>query len=141
MSAYIDNFCENLRAKLTNVETDMRSLKSKIESSAATAEQEVRKNLDATKRRIEQQRGKLEGAQGDLKKWALERKAVSDEMVAGWKNKLETARLQSRADKAERYAAAAAALAAAAVDEAEQAVLGSWLARRDAQAAQSTKAA
>jgi hypothetical protein len=49
--------------------------------------------------------------------------------------------LQSRADKAERYAAAAAALAAAAVDEAEQAVLESWLARRDAQAAQSTKAA
>jgi seryl-tRNA synthetase len=111
MSAYIDNFCENLRAKLTNVETDMRSLKSKIESSAATAEQEVRTNLDATKRRIEQQRGKLEGAQGDLKKWALERKAVSDEMVAAWKDKLETARLQSRADKAERYATAAAALA------------------------------
>lgn len=141
MSAYIDSFCETLRAKLTNVETDMRSLKAKIESSAASAEQEVQKNLDATKKRIEQQRGKLEGAQADLKKWAQERKAVSDEMVAAWKDKLETARLQGRADKAERYAAAAAALAAAAVDEAEQAVLEAWLARRDAQTAQKTKAA
>jgi chromosome segregation ATPase len=141
MSTHIDHFCDNLRAKLTNVETDMKSLKAKIESSAATAELEVRKALDATKRQIEQQRGKLEGAQGDLKKWALERKAVSDEMVAAWKDKLETARLQSRADKAERYATAAAALAAAAVDEAEQAVLEAWLARRDAETAQSTKAA
>jgi hypothetical protein len=44
--------------------------------------------------------------------------------------------LQGRADKAERYAAAASAVAVAALDEAEEASLEAWLARQDANSAQ-----
>lgn len=141
MSDRIDQFCENLRLKLTGIESTMETLKSNIDSATTTAEQDVRKHLEVVKRRVEQDRGKLEAARETLKKWAVERKAVSDEMIAEWKRKLEKAKLQSRAGNAERYAAAAAALAAAAVDEAEQAALEAWLARKDAETPQSTRAA
>jgi hypothetical protein len=49
--------------------------------------------------------------------------------------------LQSRAENAERYAVAAAVVALAAVDEAEQAALEAWLARKDGDNADETKAA
>jgi DNA primase large subunit len=141
MTERIDQFCETLRLKLTNIESSMELLKAKISSSAISAEHEVRKHLDLVKRRVDQERGKLESAHDDLRKWALERRAISDEVIAEWKGKLEKAKLQSRAIKADHYAVAAAALAVAAVDEAEQAALEAWLARKDAEPVQSTKAA
>jgi hypothetical protein len=141
MSERIDQFCENLRLKLTDIESNMQMLKSNIDSSAATAERAVRKHLEVVKRRVEQERGKLEAAREALKKWAAESKAVSDEMIAEWKGKVEKAKLQARAHNAERYAAAAAVLAVAAVDEAERAALEAWLARNDAEHAEGTKAA
>lgn len=141
MTKRIDQFCETLRLKLTNIESSMELLKTKIGSSATTAEHEVRKHLDMVKRRVDQERGKLESVHDDLRKWALERRAISDEVIAGWKGKLENAKLQSRAIKAEHYAVAAAALAVAALDEAEQAALEAWLARKDAEPVRGTKAA
>jgi hypothetical protein len=49
--------------------------------------------------------------------------------------------LQFRAEIAERYAVAAAVVAFTAVDEAEQAALEAWLARKDADIAAETKVA
>ena len=43
--------------------------------------------------------------------------------------------IESRADLAEQYAAAAKELAIAAIDEAEEAALEAWLARKDAEVA------
>jgi hypothetical protein len=97
--------------------------------------------LDAVKNRIAQDRTKLETAQADVKKWVDDFKAASNEKIAEWKDKREKAKLQSRAENAERYAVAAAVIALAAVDEAEQAALETWLARKDADTADATKAA
>jgi len=119
MGERIDKFCENLRVKLTSVDSNMRSLKAKIDGKARTAEQDVRSHLDGVKKRIEQDRTKVTAAQTDIKKWVEERKATTSEKVAEWKTKLEVAKLQSRANSAERYSAAAAVVALAAVDEAE----------------------
>ena len=130
MSERIDQFCENLRVKLTS-----------IDNKAQTAEQEVRTRLDAVKKRIDQERPKVTAAQADIKKWVEERKATTNQKIAEWKAKSEKARLKSWADFAEGYAGAAAAVALAAVDEAEQASLEAWLARKDAESAQGTKAA
>ncbi|MFZ1150875.1 MAG: hypothetical protein WAR76_14240, partial [Xanthobacteraceae bacterium] len=69
-------------------------------------------------------------AQSDIKKRIEERKATTNQKIAEWKAKSETARLKSWDDFAESYAGAAAAVALAAVDEAEQASLEAWLARR-----------
>lgn len=132
MGQRIDQFCESLRLKLTNVNSNMHALKAKIDGKAQGAEQDVQNHLNAVKARIEQQRAKVAAAQVDMKNWAEERKAATTEKVAEWKAKLEKAKLQSRADRAESYAAAAIDVAMAAVDEAEQASLEAWLARRDA---------
>ena len=141
MGERIDQFCDNLRAKLTGMDNKVQALKQKIDSRQQTAEQDVRTHLDAVKKRMEQDRSKVTTAQADLKKWVEERKSATTEKIAGWKAKGEKLKLQSRADSAERYAAAAAVIALDAVDEAEQASLEAWLARKDADSAQSTKAA
>ena len=141
MSERIDQFCENIRVKLTSIEGNMHALKTKIDNKAQTAEQEIRARLDAVKKRVDQERPKLAAAQADIKKWVEERKATTNQKVAEWKAKSEQARLKSWAEFAESYAGAAATVAAAALDEAEQASLEAWLARKDADGAQSTKAA
>ena len=141
MGERIDQFCENLRTKLTSIDNNMESLKAKIDGKARTAEQDVRHHLDGVKKRVEQDRTKVASAQADIKKWVVERKAATSEKIAEWKTKRDMAKLQSRADWAERYAAAAAVVALAAVDGAEEASLEAWLARKDADSAQGTQAA
>ena len=141
MGERIDQFCENLRTKLTSIDNSIQALKAKIDGKAQTAEQDVRRHLDGVKNRIEQDRAKVTAARADIKKWADQQKASTSEKIAEWKTKREIAMLQSRADSAERYAAAAAIVASAALDEAEQASLEAWLARKDADSAQSMKAA
>jgi hypothetical protein len=141
MNKRIDQFCEDLRIKLTSIDNSMKSLKAKIEGKARTAKQEVQTHLDDIKKRIDQDRTKVAAAQVNIKKWGEEGKAVTSARLAEWKTKREMAELQSRADNAERYAAAAAVVALAATEEAEQASLEAWLARADADSANSTKAA
>jgi hypothetical protein len=141
MSERIDQFCENLRIKLTSIDKKMQQLKAKIDSKAQTAEQEARIQLDAVKKRLKQDRIKAETAQADVKKWVDEFKFASNEKIAEWKAKRERAKLQIRAEIAERYAVAAAIVALTAVDEAEQAALEAWLARKDAYVAAETKVA
>ncbi len=141
MSERIDQFCENLRVKLTSIDNNMQALKAKIDSKARTAEQDVQSHLDSVKKRIAQDRTKVAAAQADIKKWAEEREAVADEKIAEWKAKLEKAKLKGRAEAAERYAVGAVVVASVAVDEAEQAALEAWLARKDADSAQGTQGA
>ena len=63
-------------------------------------------------------------------KWAEEREGVTVEKITEWKANLEKAKLKGRAEAAERYAVGAVVVASVAVDEAEQAALEAWLARR-----------
>ncbi len=140
MGQRIDQFCENLRIKLSSIDKNMEALKARLDGNARS-EEDVQRYLDGVKKRIDQDRAKVTAAQTDIKKWVDERKATTSEKIAEWKTKREIAKLQSRADSAERYAAAAALVASAAVDEAEQASLEAWLARKDADTAQSMKAA
>ncbi|HEY7244068.1 MAG TPA: hypothetical protein VH678_09325 [Xanthobacteraceae bacterium] len=141
MAERIDEFCENLRIKLTSIDNEMRSLKAKVDGKLKTAGQDVQNQLNAVKKRMEQDRAKVTSAQNDMKKWMEERKSATREKVAEWKAKFEKAKLQSHADSAEHYAAAAAIIALAAVDEAQEAALEAWLARREADSAQGTQAA
>jgi hypothetical protein len=119
----------------------MQQLKTTIDSKAQTAEQEVRARLGAVKTRIAQDRTKLETAQADVKKWVDDFKLASNEKVAEWKAMREKAKLRHRSENAERYAVAATVVALAAVDVAEEAALEAWLAHKDAETADKTKAA
>jgi hypothetical protein len=134
MGQRIDQFCEDLRLKLTNIDSGIGGLKAKIDGKAQNAEQEVRSHFDKVQKRIEQDRTKLSAAQTEVKNWFEDRKTETRDRVAEWKAKRETSKLQNRADKAERYAAATIVVALAAADEAEQAALEAWLARQDVSA-------
>jgi hypothetical protein len=132
MAQHLDQFSKDLRLKLTNVESGLESLKGKIDGKIDTAEQEVRKYLDSVRKRIDQNHPKITAAEVEIKTWLDAEKATASEKIAEWKAKLETSKLQNRADLAEQYARAALVMALAAVDNVERAVLEAWLARRDA---------
>src|SRR5271166_5452942 len=136
MSKQIDQFCEDLRLKLTNIDNTLSQLKAKIDGKAQNVDAEARSHLEKVQKRIEQNRAKVSTAQTQIKNWVEERKTATRESIAEWKTKRETSKLQNRADKAELYAAAAIDVAMAGVDEAEQAALEAWLARQDANSVQ-----
>jgi hypothetical protein len=140
MGQRIDKFSEDLRLKLTNIDSGLSGLKAKLDGKAQNAEQEARSYFEKVQKRIEQDRAKVSTAQTEVKNWLEQRKTATRDTIAEWKAKRETSKLQNRADKAEHYAAAAIVVALAGVDEAEQAALEAWLARQDANSAQ-TKAA
>jgi len=132
MGKRIDEFCEDLRLKLTNIENGLNSLKAKAEGKAEQAEKDVRSHLAAVQKRIAQDEAKASKARAEIKAWLDQKKTATAEKIAEWKAKAETAHLNHRADMAERYAQATVAVAMAALDEAEQATLEAWLARADA---------
>lgn len=136
MGQRINQFLEPLRLKLTNLESGLDGLKTKIDTKAQHAEQDVRNHLDVVQKRIAQGRAKVTAAQSEVKNWVDEKKTITNEKIAEWKAKRETTQLQNRADKAEHYAAATIDIAVAALDEAEQASVEAWLARQDANIAQ-----
>jgi hypothetical protein len=111
-------------------------LKAKINGNAVHVEQDVQSHLNRVHKRVEQGRAKVAAAQADIKEWAEEEKTATSNKIAEWKAKCEVSKLQGRADRAERYAAAASTVAVAALDEAEEASLEAWLARQDANSAQ-----
>ena len=132
MGQRIDQFCDDLRAKLTKIDDRLGSLKAKLDARAESAEQDVRGRLDQLQRHIEHDHAKVSAARETVKSWVENRKAATADKVAGWKANHEVGRLKKRADDAENYAAAATAMAVAAVDHAEEAALEAWIARRDA---------
>jgi len=136
MGQRIDQFCEDLRLKLTSIDKEIDRLKKQVEGRVQSAEQDVRQRLEKVQRQVETDRKKVAAAQADLKQCVEDKKAVSAEKVAEWKTKREITKLQNRAERAERSAAAAIIVAIAAVDDAEQASLEAWLARHDADSAQ-----
>src|ERR1700737_3833022 len=141
MGQRIDQFCENLRQKLTMTDSGLDGLKAKIQGKATDVEQDVQSHLDRVHKRIAQGRAKVSAAQADMENWGEQRKGVTSDKIAEWKSKWATGKLQRRSDNAERYAAAAIDVAIAAVDEAEEASLEAWLARQDADTAQAKQAA
>ncbi len=105
MGKRIDQFCQDLRIKLTSIDKNMDALKARIDGNVRT-EEDVRIYLDDVTKRIDQDRAKVTAAQADIKKWIEERKTTTSEKIAEWKSKREMAKLQGRAESAERYAAA-----------------------------------
>ena len=141
MGQRIDQFCEALRLKLSDIDNRFNSLKARIDGRAQNADQAVRSHLAEVQTRIDKDRAKVAAAQIKVKDWVESRKIATTDKIAEWKANRELNRLQDRAEDAETYAAAAIDVALAAVDEAEQAALEAWLARQDADFAQQQKTA
>jgi hypothetical protein len=72
--------------------------------------------------------------------WIEAHKNETVAKIDEWKTKHEISALENRAQRAERYAAATADAASAAIDEAERAALEAWLARQDTNSVQAKAA-
>src|SRR5258706_4706815 len=79
----IDEFYENLRAKLTDAKSRVDSLKAKIEAKAQNAEQEARSHLDQVQKRIEQDRTKVLAAQAEVRNWVEAKKSATAALESG----------------------------------------------------------
>ena len=77
MGERIDQFCEDLRQKLTMADSGLEGLKAKISGKAAHVEQDVQSHLDRVHKRVEQGRSKIAAAQADIKEWADQKKTAT----------------------------------------------------------------
>jgi len=128
----IDQFLEELRLKLASIDAAFVRLRAKMQIDAQRAEEGVRVRLARVRIGIERDRATRVAARAQMSQWNEGRTAMTSETIAARKGEEELASLRSRADQAERNAAAALQLALAALDEAEEAALEAWLARRAA---------
>ena len=83
------------------------------------------------------------GPQGQNRQQGADRRAGRPSYLDRVKKRIvqDRTKLKGRTEAAERYARGAAVVASAAVGEAEETALEAWLARKDANNAQGTKAA
>jgi hypothetical protein len=131
----IDQLLIEVRLKLASIDGVLDRLRSRIDIDARLAEDTVRVRLATVRIAIERDRAKLVAANALMSEWIGARTTTTSDAVAAWKAKREVAKLQSRADQAERNAAAARHVALAALDDAEGAALEAWLARHDVNSA------
>lgn len=123
MSAKIDQFCESLRQQLTAIETKLNHTKADLETVPQEARQIVQTKLEDAKTQLAENKRKAEDAKVTMQQWLEAKKVEIQSQVDDWKTQREVEKLGSRADRAENYAASAIVFAAAAVQEAQIAVL------------------
>jgi hypothetical protein len=135
MSKHNDQFKKDLHERIQRFQDSVKGVNSKIKTQAEHVEADVKQHLDEMNQRAKQNEAALAAAQTEINTWAEEQKTATHDKVEQWKAKHDQAKLQHRADRAARYAAASADVALAALDQAEKAAMEAWLAQRDAKRA------
>ena len=132
MSEKIDQFCNNLRERLNEVDKRVNSFKANVESANAKAKADIHAQLDKIKADFEARKHKAEEAHKRLQANLEEKKHETEAKIEEWKHQREVKKLERRAQRAEDYAAESAWLAMLAVEDAEYAMLEAVAARLEA---------
>jgi hypothetical protein len=135
MSSKVDQVCENLRNQLDTIEAKVKIAKSALQSLPEQTEFSLRQGLAAARRKVEIQRKHAAQVRANLKAWAAEKMAHTQETVNEWKSRRDTQRLNDRAELTAVYAAEAMDNAIATIDETEEAIFDAVIARIDADTA------
>jgi hypothetical protein len=128
----LNQFAEDVRARLASIDTGLKSLKTKVDGDAKRAEAEARNQLEKVSADLAASKPKLAAAEALMTQWVEAQKTATTQKVADWKATEDFGKLQARAAQAERYAAAARDVAVAAITSAHQAALEAYLANNDA---------
>jgi len=136
MSAKVDQFCDQLRDRLSTIEGRLQSVKTNMKALPEQAEKALRDKLAEARTKVQAQKERVEQTRANLKARGQQKVAETKEAVSEWKAKGETRILNARADRAEAYAADALDYAVASIDGAEEAILDAVVARIDADGAQ-----
>jgi hypothetical protein len=131
----LNQFAEDVRVRLANIDSGLKSLKPKVGGDAKRTEAEARNQLAKVSADIEASKPKLAAAEAQMTQWVEAQKTATAQRVAEWKATQDFGKLQARAAQAERYAAAARDLAVTALHGAHQAALEAYLANEDASTA------
>ena len=131
MSEKFDSFCSELRTKINDADKRIKDLKAGVASTSEKAKLEAKAQLAALENKAREAK---------VKSWVEEKKTMTQDKIAQWKEQRDVKRLGARADLSEHYAATAMEIAAAAVDEAERAAVEAVVARMDANAVQAPSA-
>jgi len=131
----LNQFAEDVRVRLANIDSGLKSLKTKVGGDAKRAEAEARNQLAKVSADIEASKPKLAAAEAQMTQWVEAQKTATTRKVAEWKATQDFGKLQARAAQAERYAAAARDVAVTALHGAHQAALEAYLANKDASTA------
>jgi hypothetical protein len=131
----LNQFAEDVRVRLANIDSGLKSLKTKVGGDARRAEAEARNQLAKVSADIEASKPKLAAAEAQMTQWVEAQKTATTRRVAEWKATQDFGKLQARAAQAERYAAAARDVAVTALHGAHQAALEAYLANKDASTA------
>src|SRR5260370_10414054 len=140
MSEKFDNFCSDLRTKINDADKRIKDLKAGVASTSEKAKLEAKAQLAALENKAKEQKARTAAAEAKVKSWVEEKKTMTQEKIAQWKEQRDVKRLGARADLSEHYAVTAMEIAAAAVDEAERAAVEAVVARMDANGVQAPTA-
>jgi membrane protein involved in colicin uptake len=132
MSEKFDNFCSELRTKINDADKRIKDLKANTVSVSEKAKVEAKAQLAALENKAKEQKTRTAAAEAKMKSWIEEKKTMTHDKIAQWKEQGDAKRLGARADLSEHYAVTAMEIAAAAVDEAERAAVEAVVARLDA---------
>ena len=132
MSEKIDQFCNDLRDRLTKVDDRIQGFKASVDSANAKVKADIQSQLDKTRASFEARKQEAEEAHKRIKANLEEKKAETVAKVEEWKHGREVKKLEKRAQRAEEYAAEQAWLAMVSVEEAELAMLEAIAARIEA---------
>ncbi len=106
MSENIDNFTNNLRDKLNEIDDRLLSVKRTIESASEETQATIESKLNGVKAKLETKQHEFNAYRTKLKELASEKQAEVKSKVEEWKTKREIEKLNRRADRAENYAEA-----------------------------------
>jgi exonuclease VII large subunit len=135
MTVQVHPFSDKLRNRLDAIEERIQSAKSQILALPEQGEKAMSAKLDETRNELQSRKQRFEQTLARLKAHVQQKVAEAKEDIADWKAKRDLRKLNTRADRAEAYAADALDFALAAIDEAAAAILDAMVARIDADAA------
>jgi membrane protein involved in colicin uptake len=132
MSEKFNNFCSELRTRINDADRRIKDLKASALGASEKARVEARAQLAALENKAKEQKARTAAAEAKAKAWVEEKKTMTHDKIAQWKEQRDGKRLVARADLSEHYATTAMEIAASAVDEAERAAVEAVVARMDA---------
>ena len=96
----LDQFSTEVRARLANIDSGLKSLKTKAGGDARQAEAEARSQLAKVSADIEANKPKVAAAGAQVTQWLQAQKTATTQKVAEWKSTQDFAQLQTRAAQA-----------------------------------------
>jgi len=135
MSTRVDQFCDNLRARLDTVEGRLRSVKSSLQALPEVAARSLGERPHLAHLTVEPRTESVDECRSQLRAWAKRNMDKTRVAFGQWMARQAIRELKARADRAEAYAVGAINYALDAIDEADELIRNAVEAGIDAESA------